>query len=422
MSLDRPAALRAADKLLRLGKLQRAIAEYTRLVEDQPCDWETGIFLATLHLRARDVEAAVARFTAIADAFCLEGEVERAADVYARILATRPGDEHALRQAAGLAIARGNADEARTLFVQLADQQLARGDRGAAADTLADVAELDPSDEAIRERVFSLALESGRFERARQHASTGDHFRTLADALQAAGDGEEALALLRRAIEQNPDHLPTVAHLARLLVMQGNAVAAAEHLTPALAGADAEARLALVEIFLRGGRPDAALEVAERTVADDPDSLDQMARLACLAAPHVPDAAFRLADMAVRRWTDESAWEPAAAALQQFVASAPTCIEALIRLVEVAVDGDLASTASHAQEMLADTYLATGAIEEGLAIAEDLAAREPDNPVHVARVRQAQELRGHAADTSAPPAAGSRGVTTVLPFRVSAAS
>lgn len=418
MSLDRQAALRAAEKLLRLGKLQPAIAEYARLVQDDPRDWDTGLFLATLYLRARDADAAMAQFTAIADALCLEGDVARAADVYTRILEVRPGDEHALRQAAGLAISRGDAAAARAHLGQLSDRQLARGDRAGAADTLAELCELDPADEAIRVRVFELALDAGNLDRARQHASTGAHLRRLADALQDAGRGEDALAILQDAIRQDPDHLPTVAHLARLLVIQGNAAAAAEHLTPAMAGADPDARLALVEIFLRGGKGDAALEVARRTIAEQAETLEPLARLACVAAPHVPDVAFTLVDLVVARWTADSAWEPAAAALQQFVASAPTCIDALVRLVEVAVDGGLTSTASHAQEMLADAYLATGAIEEGLAIAEDLAAREPDNPVHQARVRQAQELQGEAP---APPSTSvARGPSTVIPFRAAA--
>jgi tetratricopeptide (TPR) repeat protein len=420
MSLDRKAALRAAEKLLRLGKLQPAIAEYTRLAQADPRDWDTGLFLASLHLRARHEDAAIAQFTAIADALCLEGDVERAATVYARILEARPGEEHALKQGAGLAVARGDTPLARTLLTQLAEQQIARGDLGTGAETLADVARLDPSDEAIGARVFSLAIEAKNIQRAREFATTGEHFRILADLLQQAGDGDAALAMLRRAIEQDPDHLPTVAQLARTLVMQGNAVAAAEYLTPAMAGSDTEARLALIEIFLRGGRGDAGLELAERTAAESAESLDPLARLACVAAPHVPEVAFRLVDLAVTRWIAASAWEPAAGALQQFVSCAPSCIEALVRLVEVAVDGDLSSTASHAQEMLADAYLATGAIDEGLAIAEDLAAREPDNSMHVARVRRAQELR--SASGSASGAGASRGVPTILPFRVSAAS
>jgi tetratricopeptide (TPR) repeat protein len=420
MSFDRQAALRAAEKLLRLGKLPAAIAEYTRLAQDDPRDWDTGIFLANLHLRARDVDAAVGQLTAIADALCLDGDVARAADVYRRILEAKPGDEHGLRQAAGLAVTCGKADDARGYLVQLADQQLARGDGGGAADTLAEVAELFPADEAIRERVFELSLASGSLDRARRHATTGAHVRRLVDALHESGRGEDAVGILQEAIQKDPDHLPTVAQLARLLVMQGNAVAAAEHLTPSMAGADPEARIALIEIFLRGGRSDAAVELAERTAAENPETIDQIARLACMAAPQATEDAIRLMDMAVARWTSDAAWEPAAAALQQFVACAPTCIDALVRLVEVAVDGELSSTASHAQEMLADAYLATGAIEEGLAIAEDLVAREPENPVHVARVRQAHELRG--SNGPAQPASGSRVPPTVLPFRVSAAS
>jgi hypothetical protein len=177
-----------------------------------------------------------------------------------------------------------------------------------------------------------------------------------------------------------------------------------------------------VEVLLRGGRTDDGLDLASRTLAEHPASVEAIARLASQAAPHVPDAAVLLVDMAVSRWIEQSQWEPAAAALQQFVSRAPGSIEALTKLVEVAVDGDLASTASHAQEMLADAYLAGGETAEGLAIAEDLAAREPGNPVHAARLRQAQELAredGCAAASAAPPDARP---STVLPFRASAAS
>ena len=421
MSGDRQAAIRAADKLLRVGKLQPAIDAYARIVREHPSDWDSAVTLGTLYLRARDVESAVGTFTAVADALCLEGELTRASEIYKRILSINAGDEHALRQSAGLAAAQGNTAEGRQHLLELADRQLARGDDGAASDTLAEAAALDPADAELRDRVFQLSLQAGNLDRAREHASTAGQFRRIADALQAAGRLDEAIEILRDAVLHDPDHMPTIAQLGRLLVETGDAVAAAQHLTPGMAGADPDARIALIEVLLRGGRADATLELAERTIADNPETVDAIARLASLAAPHVPDEAVLLVDMAVAQWTGRGEWEPAATALQQFVARAPGCITALIRLVEVAVDGDLGSTASHAQEMLADAYLAAGATAEGLAIAEDLAAREPGNPVHAARVRQAQEMlegRGHAA-----PASGSaRHASTVLPFRASAAS
>lgn len=417
MSAERQAAIRAAEKLLRVGKLPAAIEAYTHLVDEQPGDLDTALLLAQLHLRARDIDGAAGRFASIADTWRLEGKLEQAFETYKKILAIKPVDEHALGHAAALAITQGQTSEGRRFLLSLAEQQIARNDTAAAGDTLAEAATLDPSDTALRERVFQMAVAAGNFARAREHALTTSHRRRVADALNASGLRDEAVDLLREALHHDPDHLPTVARLVRLLVETGDAVAAAEHLSAAMAGSDPEARVALIEVLMRGGRTDDAIEVARRTLADAPETVDAIARLASSAAPHVQEAALTLADMAATHWTGRSQWEPAATALQQFVIRAPGCIAALVRLVEVAVDGDLGGTATHAQEMLADAYLANGAIEEGLAIAEDLAAREPNNPVHASRVRQAHEL----LQGGGSGAAGNR-QPTVIPFRSAAAS
>jgi tetratricopeptide (TPR) repeat protein len=416
MSGDRNAALRAAEKLLRVGKLPAAIEAYTGLVDEQPGDLDTALLLAQLHLRARDVDGAAGRFASIADAWRLEGKLEPAFDTYKKILAIKPTDEHALGHAAALAITQGQTVEGRKFLLLLADRQVARNDMAAAGDSLAEAATLDPSDAALRERVFQMAVAAGNFARAREHALTTSHRRRVADALHASGLRDEAVELLREALQHDPDHLPTVARLVRLLVETGDAVAAAEHLSPGMAGSDAEARVALVEVLLRGGRADEAIEIARRTLSDSPETVDAFARLAASAAPHTLDAAVALVDMVATHWTGLSQWEPAATALQRFVTRVPACIAALVRLVEVAVDGDLDATAGHAQEMLADAYLAAGATAEGLAIAEDLAAREPNNSVHSSRVRQAQEM------LESQSATGNRHGITVLPFRSAAAS
>lgn len=418
MSAERQAAIRAAEKLLRVGKLPAAIEAYTQLVDEQPGDLDTALLLAQLHLRAHNVDSAAGRFASIADAWRLEGKLEQAFETYKKILAIRPADEHALGHAAALAITQGQTVEGRRYLLALAEQQVARNDVAAAGDTLAEAATLDPSDAALRERVFQMAVAAGNFTRAREHALTTSHRRRVADALYAAGLRDQAIDLLHEALHHDPDHLPTVARLVRLLVETGDAIAASQHLSPGMAGADPEARVALVEILLRGGRSDEAIEIARRTLDDSPEAVDAIGRLAAAAAPHVLDAAVTLVDMVAAHWTARSQWEPAATALQQFVTRVPGCIAALVRLVEVAVDGDLVSTASHAQEMLADAYLANGAVDEGLAIAEDLAAREPNNPVHAARVRQALDMR----EGRAPVPAGGNKNSTVLPFRSAAAS
>ncbi len=63
--IDRATALRNAEKLLRLGRLDQAIAEYRGVADDQPLDWKTANAVC-LELRAdagnyRDVAARVHR-------------------------------------------------------------------------------------------------------------------------------------------------------------------------------------------------------------------------------------------------------------------------------------------------------------------------------------------------------------------------
>ena len=52
MALDRDNTLKKAEKLLRQGRLDGAIAEYVKLVEDQPRDWNTANMLGDLYARA----------------------------------------------------------------------------------------------------------------------------------------------------------------------------------------------------------------------------------------------------------------------------------------------------------------------------------------------------------------------------------
>jgi len=69
-------------------------------------------------------------------------------------------------------------------------------------------------------------------------------------------------------------------------------------------------------------------------------------------------------------------------------------LPALMRLVEVGVDGGLEGTMYAAQAQLADAYIEAGAAEEARFLAEDLVAREPWERANLERFRRALELMG----------------------------
>ncbi len=182
--------------------------------------------------------------------------------------------------------------------------------------------------------------------------------QTGATELQARMDGleleeiEAQLELARSgtsigcAVEQfpptaskvRPAHAPDVkvrAMHARACMAQGDAVGAAEHLMAEMADGDPSLLLTIAEIQLRGGKLDRGVAVAEKVITDDPSFAGAVARLGVELAARQPDAGFLLVDMAVNVWIPQSQWRAAADAFGEFVARAPDCAPALVRLQEI---------------------------------------------------------------------------------------
>ena len=111
-------------------------------------------------------------------------------------------------------------------------------------------------------------------------------------------------------------------------------------------------------------------------------------------AEQQPDAGFRVVELAADTAVAQVDWPGAAAVLQEFVTRVPNHVPALMRLVEICVDGGLEATMYSAQAQLADAYIAAGAATEARFIAEDLVAREPWDKSNIERFRRALELLG----------------------------
>ena len=199
MPIDRPAILRNAEKLLRQGKIEPAIAEYVRIVEDQPSDWNTANVLGDLYVRSGQTDRAVDQFARIADHLHTEGFLPKAAAVYKKILKLKPDHEHATLQAAEIAGRQGLVADARMLFGAVSARRRARGDDRGVAEIVVRLATLDPND-------FDA-----RMTGARTRIVLGDvpgaiaDFKALAAYLQEKDRPAEAEQALREAAVLAPE-------------------------------------------------------------------------------------------------------------------------------------------------------------------------------------------------------------------------
>ncbi len=441
--MDRDDTFRRAEKLLRQGRLDAAIAEYARLVDDQPRDWATANLLGDLYVRAGQVEQAAVQYARIAEHLAREGFVAKAAAVYKKIVKINPDDDTALLRAAQLCAQQGLAADARLLLQTLFQQRLRRGDTAGAAEAAAAYAALDPSDPAGRSesaRMFAdlgdaagaaaqlraaaetlaaagrtaeavrcwqavvrydpgdlasrtllvnALVEAGEAEAARDAAQTSEHWHAVAGGFTRAGRERDALDAVERALAANPDDLGSRVQLARAAMAQQDLPRARDVLGPVTGSGDPMVQLALAEVELRSGDFAAGRSALRRCLAGRDDLAAPCIELACAIGPESPEVGFAVAETVVRYAEAGGDTDLALDTLARFLAVVPRHVGALEALIEVCGQTFYENQRYHAQVQLADVHLASGTFERARLLAEQLIAARPDDPAHVQRLAQA---------------------------------
>ena len=450
MPFDREGTLRKAEKLVRQGRPDLAIAEYRAVIEDQPSDWNTANILGDLYFRVGQVDRAVAEFDKIAQHLAIEGFTLKAVALYRKILKIKPDDERAMWHLGGLSAGQGLMVDARANYMALARRRQARGDKRGQAEVLVrlgdlegadlearltgararvelgdartaveqlklfandlqekgktsdslklltEAAQIDPGDTELRRSLVHTYVARGDFEAASQFATSATDLKGVAEELLRLGRTDEGINVMRSAADADPADYGIRAQLARLLLNRGDVTGAHTLLTPNVGESDPALPWTLAEMELRENRIPEGIALLQQMLAGDPSRRDQVVILACSVAEDNPDAGYECVDVAVRAAVAAHEWGSAAAAMSAFVSRVPNHVPALMRLVEISVDGGLEATMHTAQAQLADAYLAAGAGVEARMIAEDLVAREPWEPANIERFRRALALLGES--------------------------
>jgi tetratricopeptide (TPR) repeat protein len=386
VALDRDSTLKKAEKLLRQGRLDAAIAEYVRVVEDQPRDWTTANTLGDLFVKSGQKAEAVTQYSRIADHFMEEGFYPKAAALYKKILKIDPDSEQVQLQLAEISARQGLLADAKSYLGTVAARRRKRGDRRGAAEIVVRLGSVDPADIEARQLAARTLEEMGDDEPA------AECYKALHDDLAEKGRDSDALAALREYVRLAPGDPAARATLARVALDSGDFEGAREHLDRETAGEDPMLLFALVEIELREGEIERGREMLPVLLASRPDLRHRVTDLGWSLADTSPEATFACVDAAVDAAIAVSDYTEAVRTLQEFGARVPGRIPALLKLVEVCVDAGLETSMYEAQEKLADAYLESGQAAEARAIAEDLVAREPWESSHIDRFRRALVL------------------------------
>lgn len=446
---DREAALKAAEKALKLGKVDAAIAEYVKVVGAQPRDWNSANALGDLYVRAKKVEKGLEQYTRIADHLAEEGFYSKALALFKKILKLKPDNEYALLQSGDLAAKQGTLADAKKFFTQLGEKRKARGDKKGAAEVAVRLGTLDPEDLDARMRAAQLAAEMGdtatalrefkdisaRLQKqdkraealvplqmafeidrsnegvrgslfaaylasnpaaARGVAKGAEELKQIAAVFEKAGDTDAFLDVLGAVAESDPSDLEVRAGLALAYVARGDLDKARTYLSAETAGTKPALWLTLAEMELRANRLAEGKAAIVQALSLDRNQTQAVVVLGCKLAEANPDAGYQPIDAVADAAVAEGDFAAAAVALHEFTTRVRSHLVALMRLVEICVDGGLESTMYEAQAALADGYLDQGRALEARIISEDLVAREPWNRVNIDRFRRALVMLGES--------------------------
>jgi tetratricopeptide (TPR) repeat protein len=445
--MDREDILWKAEKLVRQGRLNLAITEYKRVVDEYPEDWATANTLGDLYLRAQQIDKAVEQYSRIADHLAQEGFLPKANALYKKTLKIKPGYEHAMLQAADIAMRQGLLAEARQYFSQLAATRRASGNLAGAAEALMRISALDPDDldarltatraaaeagqreiaaaeflnvadeldargrtgeaievleeagrtapenRSIGARLIRACAESGDAQRARKHAMTVDDFRELARIFDARGDTSAMLECLHDVVRLDSTDADAAALLVRDYVTRGHLTTAHQYLPLARETSDPDLLLVVGEVHARLGETDAAREVMTRLLARAPHAVSSVVDLGVRLAEALPEAGLACVEAAAGIHVLRGEFKAAAEGYERLLDSQPSNLTALMCLVELCMEGGLDGDLVSSQSRLVDAYLAHDRALEARAVAEDLAVRTRD-PLQIERFRRALEATG----------------------------
>ena len=255
MAIDRSKIQKQADGFVAAGKIDRAIEEFSRLLEDKPGDLLMMNRIGDLYLQSGKVRDALDMFKRAAMGYERDGFLPKAAAVLKKAHRAAPDDSDVATRLADSYRLTNMTKEAIQIHIEMADQFTKKGLLKRALEEFAKVVELDPKNLKNKVKLADLYNKEGMKERA------AGIYLEVAEALAIDQMHSEANQILERAktMVSSPQVFLTQS---RLCVIQKDLAGASRHLREGLKVNQRSSEIleALAEVELQAKNPEKALE------------------------------------------------------------------------------------------------------------------------------------------------------------------
>src|SRR5260370_5454197 len=159
--------LSAAETYVQQGKLPNAIAEYEKVIKEDPKDLTVLNTIGDLYARVGQNDQACGYFKKVGDQYAQNGFTVKAIAIYRKLTKLNPSASDCLTKLAELYTQQGLFNDARAQYMQVADQLLKSGDNARAAKVFQKILELDPENTTTQSKLADLYINLGKKDHAR---------------------------------------------------------------------------------------------------------------------------------------------------------------------------------------------------------------------------------------------------------------
>ena len=261
MASSKEQILQSAEKFLAKGKVDQALKEYLRLLDENPKDVATLNRVGDLYVRMNRPAESIQYYTRIADSYSRDGFFLKAIAIYKKINKIDPARLDVYEKLAELYHKQGLTQDARSQYQVLADHYQKSGKHDDAISAYKKMAAVDPNDLKIQVRLADLYRTHHQTEQAVMQ------YGLIGSTLLRSGAHDEAAAVFQKALELSPNDPGIQRSLVKSLLAQKNATAAIAILRAAPRTPDSLALVAEAQLEL--GHKGDAIKTAEQAIALD---------------------------------------------------------------------------------------------------------------------------------------------------------
>ncbi len=375
MGFNKIKSTATAQKYLNQGKIPQAIAEYQEILRHDARDQVTLMTIGDLYVRQGETFKALEYFEKLAQLFAKDGFLTKAIAIYKKVAKLAPEETRPLERLAELYVQQGVMSEARPLYLQLAEGHVRANRNAQAVALLRKLLEAEPDNLRVHMRLADLYIALGQKKEA---AAT---FLDCAERQFDRGDMEEAQKLAERALASDPTLSAAGIVKARALSAGGrhaDAAAILEKLPGLDSGGDATELL--IEEHLHAGNAAGAAVFARAVLAKDPKKFALATRVAVtLVESGDMEAALELLNQVRDAMAGGGEHEELARLLQSAATRMPGRFEAREWLVELYARLNDSFRLPAALQQLGEAAAEAGDFERARQAYEQIHERAPEN-------------------------------------------